>query len=261
MKQLKSTCEDLRNLFERDITVRHVFEELKTFDFNEKACKVQKEMEELDFDVSGVRRDGIVYGYVERTGLGSGQCEDYVRKFPPSEIIAQSAPLTELLVYLRDSPRVFVKDQENIVGIVTRGDLQKAPMRMYYFGLMSLTEMQLLRIVRSTCPNESWKKLLSSSRLKKANDFLLQRKIRNEALDLADCLQICDKLKIVCNISEVQGYIRNSIGKAEKLTKSIESLRNKLAHAQDLVTGSTWTEVINLAGEMQRLLEFLEKIY
>jgi hypothetical protein len=168
--------------------------------------------------------------------------------------------LSELFEYLRDSPRVFVKDQERIVGIVTRGDLQKAPVRMYYFGLISLTEMQLLRIVRSAYPRESWKKLLSSGRLKKANDILFQRKTRNEALDLADCLQICDKLRIVCNIPEVQEYMRNRFGKTEGLTESIESLRNRLAHAQDLVTGSTWTKVIELAGDMQRLLEFLEKI-
>jgi CBS domain-containing protein len=260
MKQLKSTCEDLRTLFERDITVRHVVEELKTFDLNDKACEVQKEMEELDFDVSGIRRDGVVYGYVERTTLGSGQCKEYVREFLSSEIIAQSAPLAELFGYLHDSPRVFVKDQERIIGIVTRGDLQKAPVRMYYFGLISLTEMQLLRIVRSAYPQESWKKLLTSSRLKDANDILLQRKTQNEALDLADCLQICDKLKIVCNIPEVQEYMRNRFGKTKELTKSIESLRNKLAHANDLVTGSTWTKVIDLAGELQRLLEFLEKI-
>ena len=261
MKQLKSTYQDLRTLFERDITVKHVFEELKTFDFNYKAQDAQKEMKQLDFDVSGICRDGVVYGYIESTILSSGQCKDYAREFFSSEIILQSAPLAELLGRLHDSPRVFVKNQERIVGIVTRGDLQKAPVRMYYFGLISLVEMQLLRIVRNKYPSESWKKLITIGRLKKANNVLLQRKDRNEAVDLADCLQICDKLRIVCNIPAVQEYIRKWSGKAEEFTESIESLRNKLAHANDLVTGSTWTKVIELASEMQRLLEFLEKSF
>jgi hypothetical protein len=120
--------------------------------------------------------------------------------------------------------------------------------------------MQLLRIVRSAYPHEIWKNLLSTWRLEKANGILVQRKIRNEALDLADCLQICDKLKIARTIPEVQEYMRNRFGRIREFTDSIESLRDKLAHANDLVTGSTWTKIIDLAGDLQQLLEFLEKI-
>ena len=42
--------------------------------------------------------------------------------------------------------------------------------------------------------------------------------------------------------------------------KSAESLRNKLFHAHDLVTGSTWPEVIDVVKSIESFLEFFESI-
>lgn len=42
--------------------------------------------------------------------------------------------------------------------------------------------------------------------------------------------------------------------------KSAEHLRNKLAHAQDLINGSSWPEVILLAEEIEALLQRCEEI-
>ena len=42
--------------------------------------------------------------------------------------------------------------------------------------------------------------------------------------------------------------------------KAAEALRNKLAHAQDLVSGSSWPEVIFLAQEIETLLQRCEEI-
>ncbi|MGB3264075.1 MAG: hypothetical protein WBA89_08945, partial [Microcoleus sp.] len=41
--------------------------------------------------------------------------------------------------------------------------------------------------------------------------------------------------------------------------KSAEALRNKLAHAQDLINGSSWPEVILLAQEIEALLQRCEE--
>jgi hypothetical protein len=50
----------------------------------------------------------------------------------------------------------------------------------------------------------------------------------------------------------------------ERFLKSAEQLRNRLAHAQNLVSGSSWTELISLAEAMETLLilcEEVEEIY
>ncbi|MBS3027018.1 MAG: hypothetical protein HCA25_07965 [Dolichospermum sp. DET50] len=40
----------------------------------------------------------------------------------------------------------------------------------------------------------------------------------------------------------------------------IKHLRNRLAHAQNLVSGSSWQELISLAESMEKLLIYCEQI-
>lgn len=262
MKQLKSRYNDLRDLFAHSITVRHVLEKLQSCHADDDATIVRKRMEkDLDFDVMGVEEDGEVYGYVERSSLRTGPCRRYKRMFLPSELIAESTPLMDLLPVLHDTPRIFVLDSNKVTGIVTRGDLQKAPVRMLLFGLVTLLEMHLLRLVRIHYPKDSWQSLLSEARLNLARKLFGERKARNEAVDLADCLQFCDKRKLVLRIPEIRDYIKRKCGKSGKfLLESTEKLRDKLAHAQDIVTGSTWPELIDLVRDIERLLKLFESI-
>mgnify|MGYP005641987019 CR=1 FL=1 len=163
--------------------------------------------------------------------------------------------------YSRDSPRVFVLDRNRVSGIVTRGDLQKAPVRMLLFGLLTLLEMQLLRLIRIYYLQDSWQKLLKEDRLNSAKERLAERQARNEAIGLADCLQFCDKRVIILKTPEVRESIGlKSKNSGERLLKCAEDLRNKLAHAQDLVTGSSWPAVIDLAKDIEAILKKCEEI-
>jgi hypothetical protein len=85
---------------------------------------------------------------------------------------------------LRESPRVFVVVMGHVAGIVTKGDLQKAPVRMYLFGILYLIEMQFLRLIRTVFPEEKWKSLLTEKRISEATKLLADRRQRNEAIDL-----------------------------------------------------------------------------
>lgn len=124
-------------------------------------------------------------------------------------------------------------------GIVTKGDLQKIPVRMWLFGLISLIEMQLLRIIRDYYPDDSWKQkpLISPDRLNKAEDQLKDRRRRNEAIDLADCLQFCDKRDIVLKSDDLCRLIGSDSTATYELLKSLENLRNELVHSQDIIAG------------------------
>lgn len=98
-------------------------------------------------------------------------------------MIAESTPLLDVLPILRDNQRIFVLERNQVTGIVTRGDLQKAPIRMLLFGLISLFEMNLQKIIRIYYPYESWENLLSKKRIENVKDLLVERKKRNEAID------------------------------------------------------------------------------
>jgi hypothetical protein len=264
MKQLKSRSHDLRSLFEDSITIEYVAETLKAFPAETEAEAVLIWMEERDFDVVGIEVEGTTFGYVERATLRegkSGKCSDYQRVFHPQELIAISTPLIKLLPILQQTPRLFVLDSNQVSGIVTCGDLQKAPVRMLLFGLITLVEMNLLRLIHRYYPQDSWQSILKSERLEAARRLWQESQTRNEATDLVDYLQFCDKRELLLHQTElVQQLGLKSKRAGERFLKAAEQLRNRLAHAQDLVKGSSWAELIALAAELEQLLICCEDI-
>jgi len=259
MKQLKSSVEDLREIFEKNIAVRHIAEPFCSFDEVADAQKVRDFMNgPEDYDVVGVRQRGLVTGYVHRTALVQGKIGDHLKKFESHELLPGTAPLLEALKVLADSGRVFVLSFGKVSGIITRGDLQKVLVRMWLFGLISLIEMQLLRIIRDRFPYDL-SELLTTGRIKKAKKLLEMRKKRNEAIDLADCLQFCDKREIVVKTKELHEKLGFSETALETLLKELEKLRNNLAHAQDVITGN-WPGIVDLASSAETFLKKCEGV-
>ena len=89
---------------------------------------------------------------------------------------------------------------------------------MWLFELISLIEMQFLRLIRDGWPVESWIKpeMISPDRLEKAREMLAERQRRNEAFDLTDCLQFGDKTTIVLKNKRLRvalGFEKNLIGR------------------------------------------------
>ena len=138
MKQLKSRAQDLRNLFESNITVADIAEKLEYCSAADDARVIRQYMKDQKFDVFGIEDKGIICGYIEQAILENGPCMQYQREFHASELIAESTPLIDLLPILHDGSQIFVLDRNRVSGIVTRGDLQKAPVRMLLFGLVTL---------------------------------------------------------------------------------------------------------------------------
>jgi hypothetical protein len=264
MKQLKSRAQDLRSLFEKSITIEYVAEPLKAVSAEIDAMEVLHWMQLQDFDVVGVKAENTISGYVERSHLiqcQSGKCSDYQQIFHPQELVAISTPLMKLLPILAQKPRLFVLDSNQVSGIITYGDLQKAPVRMLLFSLVTLLEMNLLRLVRLYYPQDSWQKVLKFDRLEAAQKLWRESRERNEATDLLDYLQFCDKRELILNqpeLFEKLGFHSQRSG--ERFFKSAEHLRNRLAHAQNLVSGSSWQELISLAESMEKLLIYCEQI-
>lgn len=261
MKHLKSSSQDLRNLFEDSITIKYVAELLKTIPAEEDAVVARQWMKAFNFDVVGIEDTGIICGYVERDRLSAGRCVDYQQIFHPSELIPASTPLIKLLPILQHKSKIFVLDGDRITGIVTRGDLQKAPVRMLLFGLVTLLEMQLLRLVRIYYPQDSWQVFLKGDRVALAKKLWQERQARNEAINLTDYLQFSDKRELILAKTEIVERLGlKSKRYGERFFKLAEALRNKLAHAQDLVSDSSWPELIELAQDIEALLQRCEEI-
>ena len=132
---------------------------------------------------------------------------------------------------------------------------------MLLFGLVTLLEMHLLRLVRIYYPKDSWIEFLRGERVALAKKLWQDRHATNEAIDLANYLQFSDKRELILAETEILERLGlKSKRYGERFLKSAEALRNKLAHAQDLVSDSSWPEVISLAGEIEAILQRCEGI-
>lgn len=258
MKQLKSSLGDLRRLFAGTITLRDIAEPLVSFDHSQTAREVRAVMERREFDVVGVRQDGLVTGFALRTELAGHSVGAHRHPFEPGEVIPDSAALQSAFPALRDRRHAFITVLGQVGGIVTRGDLQKAPVRLWLFGLVSLLEMHLLRVVRQRFPGDSWTPLLTPHRLAGARRLFQERHRRKEEIDISDCLQLGDKAAIMMKdpgLFALSGF--DSKRNLETFFKEVGHLRNTLAHANDILSRS-WPALFELVARLETLLERLE---
>lgn len=259
-RRIRSSYKDLRAIFRIAITAKYISEKLQSRNSSDRAPVVRWHMRALDFDEMGVRRSGKVCGYVERLEVDIGPCSNYMKTFLPAEKVKESTPLIDVLMRLRDSRRVYVFEDDRVIGIITRGDLQKAPVRMFLFGVITLLEMHLVRLIHVHWPNDAWKRHLKAERLEAAGKIHAERKARNEGVDLVDCLQLCDEIRLVLRVPGVEILMRQRLGRSMRHLSSLEPLRNRLAHGQDLVAGMTWANLIDLVKDATQLLELFESI-
>jgi hypothetical protein len=256
-----TSVSELRDIFNTRITTEVLFEPLKWCLARDRAEDVAADARRLDFDIVGVKQepDQPVIGFVRRENLkeGQGQCEEFRESIKISDIVADSTPLLELLERLGKQQFVFVLAGSSIDGIVTRADLQKPPVRILLFSLISLLEMHLTYWITKVYPNESWKDQVSSSRLVKASELMEARKRRKEDISLVECLQLCDKGTVVEKsekLLQILGFESKAAAKA--VLKTVERVRDKLAHSQfDLKAGTSWQEIIALSSAVERSLE------
>ncbi len=261
MKHHKSTSKDLRQLFERAICIREIAEPLVSFDLDRDAGPILALMADRNFDVVGIREDGRMIGYVRRKDLESGSVRQSLIRFRKDDALAEYEPLLAAMQALRQRNELFITLLGQIGAIVTKGDLQKTPVRLWLFGLISLIEMQMLHLIRKRFPDGTWTKLLSSARLDEAKKTFAQRQQRNEeanVYDYSDCLYICDKATIFFKDKELSAVARfESKTSGRRFFGLLQSLRDDLAHSNDILNGR-WPELAEVVMEGENLLLRLE---
>lgn len=260
VKHLKSTGNDLRAIFEDSLTVSLISEPLISKQITDPAPVIRQFMQDQDFDDIGLTDKETVIGYVKREELAEGSSGQYIHQFSPGDLLADSTSLFQVLQLLRRQSRYFILSGNQVAGIVMRGDLQKAPVRMLLFSLVTIVEMNMLEVIQKTCPDNTWQANLNTGRLEKAQQLLDDRRRRNEDIGLADCLQLSDKFDLMMQNDVICTQLGYSKKKFDALKKKTNSLRDRLAHGQDLVNGSTWEEVLDTAEELETVLLQLEQI-
>jgi predicted transcriptional regulator len=257
MAKINYSLTDFMKIFEDTVTVNDISE------FNLYTCKSQDSVQEIEeymksngFDIFPIEAGGRITRYINRSNLYGNKCEDCAILISPELLITNSTPLIPFIEIMKNKDFLFVLKGNKISGIVTKADLQKLPVRIFLFGLMSLLEMQLLSLIRKYYEGDSWKTYISPERLKKAEQLHNARKNRNEEIGLIDCLQLCDKKTLILkkqSLLDKIGYSKKILG---ELLQQVEELRDKLAHAQEINTGYSWSDIIDL---VPKITEFVQK--
>lgn len=236
----------LRRVFMENFSAADIAEPLASFDASMPAADVLAVMTRRAYRVAGIRNEGTICGYVRQEELAEGRCAEVVHPFEDGDVVPESATFPELVMQLDGRSWLFVNVLGQVGGIVTRTDLLKPPVRMWLFGMITIIEMGLTRLIESAHPDGSWRDYLSEGRIQKAEALLEERKRRKQDLGLLDCLQFSDRGQIVLRndaLRKQAGFVSRSRG--EQTVKDLEALRNNLAHSQDIVA-CDWEIIVKL---------------
>jgi hypothetical protein len=246
----------LRRVFLDAFVALDVAEPLCSFDASAAAAEVRAFLEAKGFDRVGVRVEGRVCGYAERAALAGGRLRDHLHPFGPDDLVEDGASLQEVIRSLAVNERCFVTVLGEASAIVTLQDLEKPPVRMFLFGMVTVLEMLLARAIDTAFPGESWRAHVAPGRLAKADELRAERERRGLPARPLDCLQFSDKGLLALRIPEVRSRLgADASGKElRRALKELEELRNHLAHAQEIVP-SGWGRIAAFTRNLDALLE------
>jgi hypothetical protein len=240
-----------RRMFMELFTARDIAEALLSFDLDTPCAEVKTVMARHSQGVASVRIKGTVQGYVRLADLDSIACADCLRHFTSDQVVTGEATFSDVVHVLTRHDFCFVTTLGEVIGVICRDDINKPMVRMWLFGLITMMEMLLVQMIQRTYPDESWQAVMSPERLEKARAMQAERQRRNQHCSLIDCLQMSDKARITIKhprLLEAFGF--DSKRTAKRVVKSLESLRNNLSHAQDIVTHD-WAQIARMAQRLQ----------
>jgi hypothetical protein len=202
-------------------------------------------MEKSRIPALGIRHDGYIRAYV----IKSEPLQE--RAFRSDQLVDEKASFSEVILALTRHEICFVHVFDSVTGVITRDDIQHPFIRMWLFGIITMMEMQTVSFIEQRWPEDAWVRFLSVRRLEKARGLLDERLRRNQRTTLLNCLQFSDKFQILIEDQTILpdlGFPSKRI--AKRVCKDLESLRNNLSHAQDIV-GHDFAQIARLAMRIE----------
>ncbi|HHJ17699.1 MAG TPA: bifunctional (p)ppGpp synthetase/guanosine-3',5'-bis(diphosphate) 3'-pyrophosphohydrolase [Gammaproteobacteria bacterium] len=243
-----------KRMFMELFTARDIAEGLLSFDSGYDREAVRKALTHHRQEVASVRVKGTVQGYLRLSDVSeAGEGNDTFRNFTVDQVLPGSAPLADVIHVLTRHDYCFITVLGDIAGVICRDDINKPMVRMWLFGIVTMIEMGMVQLIEERFPDESWQGVISEGRLGKAQDIQAERQRRNQYCSLIDCLQLSDKAQILINdeLSLAQlGF--DSKATAKRGVRELESLRNHLAHAQDIVMHD-WAQIARMTRRMEEI--------
>jgi hypothetical protein len=254
MALIKSLPHRLKKLFLEGFSVMDIAEPLLSFDHDRPAQDIRAHLERRGDHMVGVRRNGHVQGYALREELDGGSCGEALHRFHPDEIVEDCASLFETIRTLQRHSRCFVSCLGEVSAVVVPAHLEKPPMRMWLFGMITIVEVKLAEEIHRRFPDDGWQQHLSEGRLAKTRELARERERRKLPADLVECLQLTDKAAILLRDDDARREMDfETMREGKRVIKALGSLRNHLAHTQSFIA-TDWEAVTMIALRMESIL-------
>jgi len=231
-------------------SARDIAGSLLSFDSDTSVSKANNAFMYYKQSVASIRINGRVQGYIEQTSLKGEVCGESMRHYTVDQVIKGVDSLSDVIHVLTRHDFCFVSIYGEVTAVITREDINKPQVRMWLFGLVTMIETALTQLIEKVFPEDSWKSVLSVGRLEKTEMIYNERKRRNLHCKLIDCLQFSDKAGILITDKASLTQMGFETSKqAKKVIKELESLRNHLAHSQDIVAHD-WAQIARLVNRL-----------
>jgi len=252
-QELVEPAERLWDFFVTSFHAADIADPLLSFDAETDPAVVRTAMDNRDLVVAGIREGGLVtrYRWVDATApAGQGDAPP----IRPEQVVHGETPLHLVIGRLADEPFLFVRTLGEVNGVIHPAGIEKPPGRMWLFGMVTLLDMRASVAIDLVYADQTWREHIAPGRLAKAEELRAERLRRGHPCRLEECLQLSDKVQLLarnghfCTVTQVK-----SRRQFKARVKELESLRNNLAHAQDLVPHD-WPIIVALATELDRML-------
>ncbi|MET0029131.1 MAG: HD domain-containing protein [Candidatus Thiodiazotropha sp.] len=235
-----------------------IAEPLASFDAESRVERVQEVMRSKGWSVAGVRDGGLVKGFILLEDLDTGVCRDYLREFSKGQILRRENSLSDVIQVLTRFECGFVTLLGDVNGVILRSFIQKPIVRMWLFGMITIIEMNITENIKAFYPDGQWQDRVRDKRLEVALGLQRERERRGQQCALLDCLQFADKAQILIDNDEALQRLGFATRRsAKKVITDLESLRNNLAHSQDIVAHD-WPQIARMTRRIEALVHWGE---
>jgi len=154
---------------------------LLSFNAETPAEQVRDSLNEHNRHVATIRIDGEVTGFVTIDQLDKGGvCGTLSRPFSADQVLPGDSGFAEVIHALTRHDFCFISLLGQVQGAISRNDINKPYMRMWLFGIITLSEMRVTELVKQHFEHDAWQELLPAARLKVAQDFQQERQRLNQ---------------------------------------------------------------------------------
>ena len=151
------------------------------------------------------------------------------------------AGMAEAVLAVADKEQVRVEGRQ---GRLDRQSLNAMLFRSWLFGILTFLEVRSRDLIRQ---DPDWREVISQGCLEKAREIKDERARRGRAIETVDALQFGDVGWLAVRYDGWYEYFGvESKKQAKRLVKQMESLRNALAHSQD-IEAHDWETVVAVA--------------